>query len=96
MPDDPSDPDFLFCSNTAGCSIVGSQPKQEINKYINNELIDYLINTTEDRSASNDKLFSRLPRSSLSCSGGRGRGDTGNKVVLKKVEKKHFSLRLLR
>ena len=36
MPDDPSDPDFLFCSNTAGCSIVGSQPKQEINKYINN------------------------------------------------------------
>ena len=34
MRDDLSDPDFLFCSNTAGCSIVDSQPKQKQQIYI--------------------------------------------------------------
>ena len=34
MRDDLSDSDFLFCSNTAGCSIVDSQPKQKQQIYI--------------------------------------------------------------
>ena len=34
MRDDLSDSDCLFCSNTAGCSIVDSQPKQKQQIYV--------------------------------------------------------------